>query len=154
MSGRVVPTLRLAVLCAHVELDGDGLVFSLNEPIHTLQLPSGATTQYLPPTMMLYAQLADGVGTFHIRAELRNELGIVQYQSPPVEVVFAGTEYRVVPVEIVIHLDGLVFSGPGLYELHVLCNHQSFSDLRTPIPVPFPPLRVSVLPSEPLGDIP
>lgn len=146
MGGRVVPVLRLAVLCSHVEFDRDGAVFSLNEPVHTLRFPSGSSGRLSPPTMVLYLQLADGHGTFYIRAEVRNEAGTVQYRSPrPFEVHFDGTQYRTEPAEVVLDLERLEFPGPGLYEFHVLCNHMSFSDMTTPTPVPFPPLWVRVV---------
>jgi hypothetical protein len=148
MSDRVVPVLRLAVLCEDVVNDADGQPFALNVPVHTLAWPAGGGGRFRPPTLRLYLQLSDGVGTFYLSAELRNEAGTVQYQlRPPAEVTFPGTAHRSVPLEIVVGLNDLEFPNPGLYELHVKCNHLSLHDPRAGIPVPSPPIRVSVLPA-------
>jgi hypothetical protein len=148
---RVPPILRLAVLCEDVVFDADGHPFSLNVPVHTVQFPPGLTTRYRPPTPKLYLQLADGMGTFYLYTEVRNEGDTVQYRSrPPVEVVFDGTTHRAVPMEVVLTLEGLEVPGPGLYELLVVCNHVSLHDPRAGVTVPYPPLRLSVLPPDQL----
>lgn len=145
MAARVVPTLRLAVLCEEVIYDRDGNPFGLNVPVHTVTLPDGAAGPYLPPTLALYLQLSDGVGAFYVTTEVRSEGGSVVYRSkPPVEVVFPGTTHRAVPQEVVLDLHGLAFPGPGAYELLVFCNHTSLHDPNAEIPVPYPPVRVSV----------
>ena len=98
MAARVVPTLRLAVLCEEVVYDRDGNPFGLNVPVHTVALPDGSAGPYRPPPLALYLQLSDGVGTFYVTTEVRSEGGNVVYRSkPPVEVVFAGTTHRAVP---------------------------------------------------------
>jgi hypothetical protein len=89
MSRPVAPVLRLAVLCQSIEEDREGRPFALEVLIHTLRWPQGHTGAYRPPTLELYLQLEDAVGTFNIRCALRrfNEEHEI-YRSPQQEVPF------------------------------------------------------------------
>jgi hypothetical protein len=150
MSERVVPVLRLGVLCEDVVYDGDGQPFALEVPTHTLRLDRDPDGRVRLPDLKLYLQLADGVGTFYVSAELHAENGAIAHKSrPPVEVVLDGTSHRAEPLELVLDLPGIVLGGHALYELRVFCNHASLHDPRGRVPVPFPPIRLSVLPPHP-----
>jgi hypothetical protein len=59
------PRLRLALLCARIEPDADGLPFSLERPIHTLRFPLGQLKDYRPRELCLYTQLENATGSFH-----------------------------------------------------------------------------------------
>lgn len=152
MADRILPTLRLAVLCRQVTYDENPWLHSLVEPVHTVLAPPGWDGASGLRALYLYLQLADAVGAFEVSAELRDEGGEPRYRSAATGVVFDGTANRAVPRDVVLRLDGMKFPGPGLYELHVRCGGASLHDPRQPIPVPYPPVRVSVLPAdEPAG---
>lgn len=145
----VLPVLRLAVLCQSIEADRKDRPFALEVPIHTLRWPKGHQGGYRPPTLELYVQVQDAVGAFNVRGVLRafgsdTEL----YRSPPVQVVFSGTEHRVVPLEFGLRLNGLSFPRPDAYELHLFFNQVSIHEAGGRIPIPFPPVRVTVLPAD------
>ncbi|MBA4062114.1 MAG: hypothetical protein C0501_00080 [Isosphaera sp.] len=141
----VKPRLRLALLCSHVTFDGNGLPFALNEPIHTLRIPAGTVGGYRPPPLALYTQIEDAVGTFPFSVEVRDEREYVVNPSPPrVPVTFPGTEHRAVPLEQVFAVD-VTFPGPGVYLVHLVCNHRSLHELVAADDRPFPAARVNVL---------
>lgn len=141
----VKPRLLVAFLCSDVIFDGNGLPFSLNEPIHTLQIPAGTNAPFRPPPMSLYAQLEDAVGTFSFAVEVRDELGFVVNPNPLRRMIaFVGTGHTLVPLEQVFDLD-VSFPGPGVYFMHLLCNHQSLSETVKPGEVPFPAPRIHVI---------
>lgn len=145
----VPPVLRLAVLCQSIEADREDRPFALEVPIHTLRWPKDHQGGFQPPTLELYVQVQDALGTFHVRGVLRpfgeaTEL----YRSPPVEIVFDGIEHRVVPLEFGLVLNGLSFPRPDAYELHLFANHVSLHGADGRNPIPFPPLRITVLPAD------
>lgn len=141
----VMPRLRLAVLCQHVEFDADKLPFSLQEPLHTVQLPAGAQFPFQPAPMYLYAQLEDAIGTFWFRVLTRDESGIEGNKTPQVEHTFDRASNPVIPVELTFELNGFRFPKPGIYWFHLMCNHASLSDPRESEPCPFPAPRLHVL---------
>ena len=141
----VKPRLRLALLCSHVDFDANGLPFSLHEPIHTLQIPPGTTGRYRPPPLALYTQIEDAVGTFSFSVEVWDEQGFVINPNPPrLTGVFPGTAYRALPFEQVYEVD-VEFPGPGVYFVHLMCNHRSLHERTSPNDGAFPPPRVNVL---------
>jgi len=149
MAHRVVPTLRLAVLCEDVEFDGNGRPALFAFPVHTMQFPPEVREHYCPPTARLYVQLHGGVGTFFISAVLREEGDVIElYRTPPSELAFDSDAYRVIPLELVIELSGLSFPRPGMYELVILANHVNLHDSSERLPLVFPPVRVTVLPPD------
>jgi hypothetical protein len=114
MSDRVVPVLRLAVLCQSIEADGDDRPFALEGPIHTLRWPTGDRV-YQPPTMELYVQLEDAVGTFYVRGVLRPVGETTElFRAPAEEVVFDGITNRIIPLELGLVLGGLAFAAGGV----------------------------------------
>ncbi len=146
MNGHVVPVLRLAVLCQSIEVDADGRPFALEHPVHTIRWPDGHTGSYEPPTLELYLQLEDAVGTFYIRCVLRPIGETVElYRLRPLEVPFDGVQNRIIPREVGVVLNGLAFPRPGAYELVVYANHVSLHDPDGRTPIPFPTVRVTVL---------
>ena len=147
MAARVVPTLRLAVLCEDIEFDGSGRPALLAFPVHTLRFPPGVAERYRPPLLKLYLQLQGGVGTFYVSGVLREQGEVVEvYRTPrPVELVFEGDAHRIVPLDLVIELNGLTFPKPGAYELLVYANYANLHDPTGHIPHAFPPVRVTVL---------
>ncbi len=141
----VKPRLRLALLCSHVDFDARGLPFSLHEPIHTLQIPPGTVGAYRPPPLALYTQIEDAVGAFPFSVELRDERGfVVNPNAPRVSLAFPGTEYQAVPLEQVFARD-VAFPGPGVYFVHLVCNHRSMHEPLSADERSFPPARVNVL---------
>lgn len=144
MANRLVPTLRLAVLCSHVDFDANGLPFSLNEPIHTIQIPSGTTGAYRS-LLALYCQLEDAIGTFRFSVQVRDENGfVVNPNEPPVTLVFPGAMNRVIPLEQVFDVD-ISFPRPSVYFVHLMCNHRSLNESTAPDECAFPAARVNVL---------
>lgn len=141
----VVPKLRAAVLCQHIEFDGNGLPFSLEEPLHTVQLPPEATFPFQPAPMYLYTQLEDANGTFWFRVLTRDETGYEGNRTPQAEVTFDRVSNPVVPTELTFELTGFRFPRPGIYWFHLVCNHASLSDSRETEPQPFPAPRLHVL---------
>lgn len=149
MAGGMLPVLRLAVLCEEVEEDGEGRPYRLTVPVHTIRFPPGVVGRYRPPSLRLYVQLQGAVGTFYIRAVLREEGEATElYHTGPAEVPFGGQEYRVVPLELTLELDELVIPRPGTYELLVYANYVSLHAPGDRVSIPFPPIRVTVLPSD------
>lgn len=146
MSERVVPVLRLAVLCEDVVYDGEGEPFALEVPTHTLRLSREAGGRLRVAGLKLYVQLSDGVGTFFVTADIRTEAGTAVFRTrPPVEAVFDGTTHRAIPMELVLDMSDIVLPGYGLYEVRVFCNHACLHDPRERIPVPYPTVRLTVL---------
>jgi hypothetical protein len=141
----VKPKLRFALLCSHVDFDANGLPFALNEPIHTLQIPPGSTGGYHPPPLALYCQLEDALGTFRFSVQVRDENGfVVNPNEPPVTLSFSPTANRLVPLEQVFEVD-ITFPLPGVYFVHLICNHRSLNEPIPPDECAFPPARVNVL---------
>lgn len=150
MASRVPPVLRLAVLCEDIGADDEGRPYNLFVPVHTVWFSPGSAGSYTPPTPKLYLQLQGGVGTFYVHVALREhgEPAELYRTRRPFEVVFRGDEYRVIPLELAIDLDGLSFPRPGAYELLVRANYVDLHDPAGPVPIPFPPIRVTVLPAD------
>ena len=141
----VKPRLRLAFLCSYADFDANGLPFRLNEPIHTLQFVPGIDGRFRPKSMALYTQLEDAVGTFPFSVEVRDEHNFVVNPNPPrVGITFPGMAYRVTPLEQVFALD-VTFPTPGVYFVHLVCNHLSLHEPPAPGECPFPAVRVNVL---------
>jgi hypothetical protein len=89
------------------------------------------------------------VGTFYIRAALREEGETIElYHTDPVEIPFGSQEYRVLPLELALELDELIIPRPGAYELIVYANYVSLHVPGERVPIPFPPIRLTVLPSD------
>ena len=146
---RVPPILRLAVLCEDVELDGAGRPALLAFPVHTVRFPPGVS-RYSPPAPKLYLQIQAGVGTFYIGAVLRaeGETAEIYRTRMPYEAVFDDDTHRVIPLELVLDLDGLAFPRPGMYELLVRANYVNLHDPNDRIPIAYPPIRVTALPAD------
>jgi hypothetical protein len=145
---RVAPFLRLAILCQEVEEDGSGRPANLAFPVHTLRFPSGVQRNYRPPVLSLYVQLQGGRGTHFIRVVMRVAGGLREVAAaPPVEEVFDGAD-DVFPLELAIELHRLVFPEPDVYELLVYVNHRNLHEPSDNILLPFPPIRVVVLPAD------
>ena len=73
----VRPRLRLAVLCAYITPDADGLPFGLNCPIHTVRIPFGSAEAQRPRKFALYTQLQNATKDYEFAVEVRNEHGEV-----------------------------------------------------------------------------
>jgi hypothetical protein len=139
MSNRVVPFLRLAVLCQDVEFDGNGLPFKLVEPLHTIRLAPDRFGRPLTG-MFLYTQLEDANGTFEFSVRVQDENGspVAQPNLRAVAHTFAGAEEeRIVPFELTLRLAGVVLPGPGVYHFQVRCDtvslHQWDGAARAPL---------------------
>jgi len=141
----VVPKLRLAVLCAHIEFDGNGIPFQLQELLHTVQPEAGKAFPFEPPPMYLYAQVEDALGSFRFRVVTRDEDGIEGNRTPQMDVTFDGVLNRLIPTELTFELNGFRFPRPGIYSFHLICNHASLSDPREAETEPFPAPRIRVL---------
>ena len=142
MADIVVPKLRLAVLCQHVEFDSEQRPFSLQEPLHTVLPEAGKSFPFEPAPMFLYAQLEDAVGTFPFRVVTRDEEGVEGNKTNTATRVFDGTSNRLIPIESVFELKGFRFPKPGIYMFHLICNQASLSDPRNAEPHPFPAPRL------------
>lgn len=142
------PTLELAVLCQDIETDADGRPYNLQAPIFGFRWPADAKGLCRPrPSLKLYLRLRDPVGTFYIRAALRHEgVDANIYDTEPLELGFGPTP-RPLPYELDLELDELTFPRPGVYEMVIYANHVSLHDPEL-VPIPFPPLRVKVLPAD------
>lgn len=140
MADPILPILRHAVLCSHVEHDRDGRVYCLIEPMHTLAPAPGSRFPLTAPEMFVYVQLEDAVGRYRVSVEVRTEGGIVLRQSDLHEIAFDGTTDRILPHELALRLIGLAFPGPGRDDFVVKCNHASLHDRPGAAPTPF--LRV------------
>jgi hypothetical protein len=144
---RKLPLLRLAVLCEDVEEDGSERPAILMFPVHTLRFPPGVTRNYRPPVLTLYAQLQGGRGLYFFRVVLRivgqiREVTVAQFDED-----FDSAD-EVFPLERAIKLNRLVFPAPDVYELLVYANAVSLHEPTDRVPIPFPPIRVAVLPSD------
>jgi hypothetical protein len=142
------PTLELAVLCQDIETDADGRPYNLLAPVFGFRWPADAKGLFRPrPSLKLYLRLRDPVGTFYIRAALRQEgVDANIYDTEPLELGFGPTP-RPLPYELDLELDELTFPRPGVYEMVLYANHVSLHDPEL-VPIPFPPLRVKVLPAD------
>jgi hypothetical protein len=133
-----IPVLRLAVLCEDVEEDGNGRPYRLTVPVHTIRFPPDIVGRYRPPTLYVYVQLQGAVGTFYIRAVLREEGETIElYHTDPTEVPFGNQDYRVAPLELTLELDELIIPRPGAYELIVYANYVSLHMPSERVPIPF-----------------
>jgi hypothetical protein len=139
------PRLRLAVLCAYVTPDADGLPFALNCPLHTLRLPADSAERSRPRTFSLYTQLQDAWNTTcAFQLQVRNERDQIVYTGPEQSVAFSEFTYRVVPLEQEFKI-AFVFPEPGVYSVYVLCDGRSMHDSPSPDDRPFPPPQLNVL---------
>ena len=139
------PKLRLAVLCAHITPDADGLPFALNCPLHTIRLPTDPAERNRPREFALYVQLQGAwKTTCAFRLQIRDERGEVVYRSAEDSVSFPDFEYRVVPLEREFRLS-FAFPEPGVYFVHVLCEGRSMHDPESPDDRAFPPSQLNVL---------
>ena len=144
MSNRVIPILRLAVLCERVGTDKEDRPYFC-VPVHTIQFPPGVATNYEPPSLELYLQLQEALGAFNLTAIVEREgEGIELFRTKPLSLDFSGTEYQNVPLELALGVKGLVFPTPGVYELRIYANHVSLHDPDRQPGWPFPPLRITV----------
>jgi hypothetical protein len=150
MTDRVLPLLRLAVLCEDVEEDAEGRPFRLVVPVHTLSFAPGIHHHHQPPTLKLYLQLQGGIGTFYIWTALREEGETIElYRTrTPFEGVTSDETYRIIPLELALELSGLSFPHPGVYELLVHANYVNLHDFNVRLPQTYPPIRVTALLSQ------
>jgi len=127
MSERVLPFLRTVLLCHRIETDEFERPDRLVHPIHTIDIPQSLFGQPLSE-VHLYAQLEDAVGTFEfsVRVEDENRDHVPQPNLSAVEHTFKGDGLdRIIPWEVSLRLDGLVFPAPGVYHLIVRADTQS-----------------------------
>ncbi|MBP3958548.1 hypothetical protein J8F10_25140 [Gemmata sp. G18] len=144
---RKLPILRLAVLCEDVEEDGTERPAIIRFPVHTLRFPPGTSRNYRPPVLTLYVQLQGDLGLFFFRVVLRlvggaREVTIAHFDDD----LDAADE--VFPLERTIALNRLVFPAPDVYELLVYANAANLHEPNDHIQIPFPPIRVAVLPAD------
>ena len=144
---RKLPILRLAVLCEDVEPDGNDRPAILYFPVHTLRFPPGVARNFRPPVLELYLQLQGGRGLFFFRIVMR-----VVGQTREVTLAHFDDELdaadEVFPLERAVKLNRLVFPEPDVYELLVYANAVNLHEPTDHVPIPFPPIRVAVLPAD------
>lgn len=144
---RRLPLLRSAVLCEEVDEDGSGRPAILRFPVHTLRFPPGVARNFRPPVLGLYLQLQGGRGLYFFRVVMR-----VVGETSEVTVAHFDDELdaadEVYPLERAVALHRLVFPEPDVYELLVYANAVSLHEPTDRVPVPFPPIRVAVLPAD------
>jgi hypothetical protein len=135
------------MLCEDVDEDGSGRPAILAFPVHTIRFPPGVSANYRPPVLSLYVQLQGGRGLYFFRIVLRT-VG----ESREVTVAHFDDELdaadEVFPLERRIRLHRLVFPSPDVYELLVYANHVCLHEPNDHLPIPFPPIRVAVLPAD------
>jgi hypothetical protein len=143
----MLPVLRLAVLCEDVDHDGNERPAILAFPVHAIRFPPGVSANYRPPVLNLYLQLQGGRGLYFFRVVLR-----VVGQSREVTVAHFDEELdaaeEVFPLERAVALHRLVFPKPDVYELLLYANAVSLHEPSDHVSIPFPTVRVAVLPSE------
>ena len=145
MAEKVLPILRLAVLCERMESDRDGRPFCF-VPIHTIQFPAGVARNYRPPTLHLYLQLQEALGAFNLKVVLCREKNEIElWRSDPEPVIFDGREYQIWPLELDVELAELVIPEPGDYEIWVYANHVNLHNPDRQPGWPFPPIRFKAL---------
>lgn len=147
MAVRLPPALNLAVLCSHVEFDGNRRPFSLIEPQYALGIVPDERGMLPVPEVALYVQLDDdqALGTFWFLVEVRTASGFVipNGRTARAEITFTGNPDPLLAYEHVFDLRGLVFPEPGRYHFHVMCNHMSLNEHAS-----IPPSRLRVMPAE------
>ena len=144
---RVLPVLRLAVLCEEVEEDGSGRPAILAFPVHTIRFPPGVSSDFRPPVLSLYVQLQGGRGLYFFRVVLRivgqaHEVTVAHFDDD------LDAAEEVFPLERRIALHRLVFPRPDVYELLLYANAVNLHEPGDHVPIPFPPIRVAVLPAD------
>lgn len=145
MSNRVLPILRLAVMCERIEPDDQQRPFCF-VPVHTIQFPPGVTKNYRPPTLHVYLQLQEALGAFNLAVVLRREKSDIDlWRSDPELIAFDGTTYQIIPFEQDAELLGLVIPEPGDYEFWVYTNHVNLHNPDRQPGWPFPPMKLKVL---------
>ena len=139
MANRVMPFLRLAVLCHNIERDELQRPVALIDPLHTITLSPVVFGQQLT-AMYLYAQMEDAVGTFEfsVRIEDENREPIAQPTLAGIEHTFeGGGPERIIPFEMTLRLSGLVLPSPGVYYFIIRADttslHQRESAARAPL---------------------
>ncbi len=144
---RVLPRLRLAVLCEDVEEDGTERPAILRFPVHTIRFPANTEKNYRPPVLFLYLQLQGGRGLYFFRVILR-----VIGETREVTIAYFDDELdateEVFPLERIVSLNRLVFPKPAQYELLVYANAVNLHETSDTVPIPFPPVTITVLPSD------
>lgn len=137
MADRHPPVLDVAVLCSKVVRDGNGNgnVFALNEPQHTVVVHPDARRKLSAPELMLFLQMTDwdACGTFEFRVEVHSDEGVI-LRGPPedcVRVTFVPRTFPFYPFEHVFVLRGLVFPHPGCYDFHVMCGLAPDDDFKS-----------------------
>jgi hypothetical protein len=152
MADRVLPILRLAVLCEDVDDAGTERPVVLKFPVHTLYFPDGVSQNFRPDVLRLYLQLQGGRGGYFFKVVMRRVgdsaevlVGLFDDQLDAVDEVY--------PLERDVPLNRLVFPEPDVYELLVYANAVNLHEPAETVPIPFPPIRVAVLPAAPGGDL-
>lgn len=150
MSNRVLPILRLAVLCEQVGADDEDRPYFC-VPVHTIQFPPGVAKNYEPPALEVYVQLQEALGAFNLTAVVQREgEGVDLFRTRPLPLDFSGTEYQNFPLELAFDMKGWVIPTPGVYELRVHANHVDLHDAARQPGWPFPPLRITVFAADSL----
>ena len=120
MAVLVKPIVRLFFACDEAVLDMEDEKWTLKNPWHTVAMPQGVAEDFCQEEIWFYAQLTEGVGTFNLSVELRDEAGLRVGRSKPSIREFPG---GMVMVEEVFQLTKMEFARPGLYEFVLLANH-------------------------------
>jgi hypothetical protein len=128
MADRVMPTVPLLIPCqeGHEE---DGQVILLN-PWAAVALPEGAGFPFDLDELWVFAQLTDGVGSFHLWIELRQRYDDGTERSVGVSEWLAlefpgGTQLGV--HDALFRMTNVPFDEPGLYEFRLVADGEELS---------------------------
>lgn len=128
MAKDVPPVVRLVVPCEAIDHDTAANRIVLTNPLAVAEIPDGATLPFDVAELWVYAQLAEGVGTFRLSVDLRQ---VYDDGTPPRSVGRSELRQLTLPgasqltvFDIPFRMTDVPFDGSGLYEFRVLAGDE------------------------------
>ena len=118
----VPPQVHLFFACADAQVDENNNAVTLWNPIRSLYLPKDVTFPYPCGVIFFYIFLAEGLGKYHCRIEVKDDDGKIVARTKPKTVEFnAGN--RSDGVEFIMRFPGFDLPHTGVYEFALCANY-------------------------------
>jgi hypothetical protein len=122
MAHKPLPQCKAFLICEEAEVDDISGQFSLHRLVNWLSF-SGFPAD--SPPLMVFLQLYDGIGRYHLSMELRN---LADDSSVAAE-IFSHLDFpeRLAKMELVLPIESMRFPSAGRYELAILFDGQELA---------------------------
>ena len=122
MANKVLPIVRVFLLCESVKYRAKTSQWVLTSPTHTLSMPVGISEKLVQERLAFYYQLTDAVGTFNLSIQMQLwETGTIITKNDLQKIDFPSDHSAVIEGGIV--LSNVPIPRAGVYEFKLLANY-------------------------------